>query len=242
MSDVLLFITCGTSALTNLTGPQTDTTAPQLAADLSGYLDTPKVQKDDFAVRQRLLERLKKAHAAFWDTPAWFSNPRKYRKTSAELISTHALGESFKQHGYKVSRIVMLRSDTPEGELAANVNMHFLSHHQHFKTMFASAQRQLKKIDGWDARFVENLHESIEQIALAERTGLDEFRPNGIIVYFNITGGFKGAIPAITALGMKHCWRLYYQHETLSTSVFISLSENQFLVTENDTVNDPFEV
>jgi putative CRISPR-associated protein (TIGR02619 family) len=226
-SPVLLFVTCGTSALTNLVGENDSPEATALGAAISKYLSPACRDKESYATRHFLLERVVAAHTATLRCPHWANDPLFNRRTPAELISTFSLAKDLSEEEEKESaaELVLIASDTPEGELAASVNSLLLAK----EPLSDLVPKPItKKISGWDNRFV-NITPKLDLIVTETKQLLETRLRKSFFVYFNITGGFKGAIPSITALAMMQGWHLYYQHETLQGSTYFLLDKDRLI-------------
>ena len=213
----VLFVTVGTSAIT----------AEGLGVNVGGFLNLTEEEKLERsgALRPKLTE----AHLTFWrHLPERQPQVLHYRDTSAELVTTLGLMGSaevepdfFKTEGNK---IVLLASNTAEGELAAHVNADVL--HEMLlgsKCDCAGVLRTCRRvlvevIRGMEpAKHFENLLDGLTE----------KVRPyEGAKAAFNVTGGFKGVIPYITWLTFQKFKGapMYYQHEKMSTFMRIVFS------------------
>lgn len=221
----VVFVTVGTTALT---------------AEHLGELSNsdPLVQKEarDFcrsrkAPHPSLFARVVSAHREFWDSPKSVHLHATY--TSAEMTSTWLMFrvqiESFKDLLHPgQDRVVLIASGTPEGEFSARVNAELMDDY-----IFAPrcpCKVDFEMVDSCDSVFIEVI-KGME----AKRGGFDGLpaaldalvnkhtqRPSDI--WFNITGGYKGAVPAITSKRPPRS-ALFYAHESMDTAEIISFAE-----------------
>ena len=149
MSDpaILLFVTCGTSALTNLTADKDSEAGKRLSGIVSDFLDEPA--KEAFAARVKLEQVAIDAHLKVFKNSDWDLQKRHYRRLPAEVVSTHALVQDLKQGGDSIGEIVILESATDEGRLSARVNCKLL--HE----LFPKTKISTETVPGWDREFVD---------------------------------------------------------------------------------------
>jgi hypothetical protein len=119
-------------------------------------------------------------------------------------------------------RIVLLASDTAIGLFCAHVNASLLhqflvrpacncgARFDDFTNGSACAAVRIRVVPGMEARRLETIYPNLEKVCREEAEGCERIK-------FNITGGYKGAVPAITWLaggffGTRA--ELFYQHET----------------------------
>ncbi|MBZ5534282.1 MAG: hypothetical protein LAO20_22890, partial [Acidobacteriia bacterium] len=225
MSKVL-FVSVGTSALTarELRAPDERQSAAlrERAANFAGHdLKT----KGELA--GSLLKELIEAHSLHHPGPDYVKHP--YR-TSAEMTSTWLLfGDEADLPGRfdhaAGDRIVLLASATEEGKLAASINVALM------RRLFFQCDCvpetcnavKLEVVEGLEARQKKDgPMKTLENIQSIMRRHNSQHR------YFNITGGYKGAIPAIAhlcATEFNPC-PMFYQHESARTSLINRLGEN----------------
>jgi len=209
---MILFVTVGTSALYNPGIGGESTEGRQLRAAVDEYRESPDVLKPSMATRNRLWERLVEAHRVFFRSDAEHqADPRNWRETSAELLSTRVLLKKRQREGDPPpSRIILLASETPDGILAGEVCLDLM------KTMFRPIDcKGLVIVKGLNTEFIdttEKLWEAMEP----------ELRRAEGAVQVNMTGGYKGTIPSLTTLAATYGWRLFYQHESLHEIVELS--------------------
>ena len=146
---------------------------------------------------------------------------------SAEMTSTWFVA-SQQQSGFggaldpKRIRIVLLASDTAVGLFCAHVNASLLhqflvrpackcgARFDDFTNGPACPAVRVRVVPGMEARRLETIYPHLEKVCQKEAEGCGR-------IMFNITGGYKGAVPAITWLaGGRFGTRaeLFYQHET----------------------------
>jgi hypothetical protein len=147
--------------------------------------------------------------------------------TSAEMTSTEFLA-AHRQSGFGGGldagrvRIVFLASDTAVGLLCAHVNaslLHqFLFHptcncgvrFDDFTNGVACPAIRVRVVPGMEARRLDTIYPYLHKLCQEEAQGCHR-------VLFNITGGYKGSVPAITWLAggvFGASAELFYQHES----------------------------
>jgi putative CRISPR-associated protein (TIGR02619 family) len=221
----ILFVSVGTSALTaRELGAANERKNADLRKRAAEFLTHDGSTKRD--LEEPLLQELIEAHA--------LHAPKDYGKspyrTSAEMTSTwlllqddpdfpgpfeHATGD----------KIILLASETREGVLCAQVNAALMR--RHFFHCECAAEVcpavKLEVVKGLEANQKAGAMNTPENIASILR------RYNGPTRYFNITGGYKGAIPAIShlcATEFSPC-AMFYQHENAKATVRIDLTPRQ---------------
>jgi len=206
----LLFVTVGTSAIENQEVGQ----APDRQDNKLLLAEIVRYNRSTSRTRERwpkLFSDLVEAHKRYWDgmDGSYTFNPDNRKQTSAELSSTMALLHDFKAKGIQPpDKLVLLASDTEEGEFAAQVN------EATFRALLPWISLAVTRVKNLDERF-SDFSQSIGQ-------SVNEYRESGADnVVFNITGGYKGAIPAITALAISGGWTLYYQHERSGDGAYL---------------------
>ena len=117
--NAIIFATVGTSALTNqeIGDVVVREKGAQLRSDVRTYLRAAPELRERRAAKLGLERRLTEAHEAYFRQD--FSvclEPRNYPMSAAELTSMPALLEAIRERGEQMQRLVLLASDTPEGE------------------------------------------------------------------------------------------------------------------------------
>jgi len=203
----LLFVTVGTTAIGN------PNIGDSILTGLSStYLKKPGREKKAYAEQQDLKSKLVAAHVAFWKGfEGRYPSVDDFDGTSAELTSTMALV----QHHPSINRIVLLSSDTPEGELATEINDGVLPQ------IWKRGEVVEKTVPRLESGFT-TITPELEKILVEYAAGSAE------CVHFNVTGGFKGVIPSITYLAMQHPgWRIHYQYQGSYTASEVFFSKGQ---------------
>ncbi len=217
----VLFVTVGTSAI--------------FAEDLRDTTETGNLKKRvdrlrkpaSSAEKDRLLGELRPdligSHIGTWeklaDRPPCTAD---YYLTSAELVSTMGLLRSrdelvkdFFARDRSDDKLVLLASNTPEGELAADVNAEVL--HARLLGQQCKCDGAVKNCERISVKAVRGL-ESMSGFGKVQEGLLETVTPfKGAQAGFNITGGYKGLIPYVTwlTLGVFEGAPLYYQHESM---------------------------
>jgi putative CRISPR-associated protein (TIGR02619 family) len=223
MSKVL-FITVGTTALTASDLGKVKNHEP-LRRKAKHFLENSDQRKRE-QMTDEFRDELVKAHSLH---PPGIEYLRHPYRTSAEMTSTYWLLQDDEPdlpgpfHHDGGDRLVLLASDTPEGELCAKVNAVLMS-----KLFFGCRCSQAEcaavkthTIKGLEASQMAGPIKIRKKIAEIMHPYAEASR------YFNITGGFKGAVPAIAdlcATEFNPC-PIFYQHETSASSVRIDLPE-----------------
>jgi len=211
----LLFVTVGTSALDNPEVGQ----APDRRDNktLRGDLDRYRRSADKSLERwSKLLGDVVQAHKRYWEQAQFYIlNWENRKQTSAELTSTMSLLRDATEHGFRPpDKLVLLASDTEEGELAAKVNEAV------FRTLHPWMTFAVSRVKNLNVKFAD-FTRSIEGLVNEhQESGADR-------VVFNVTGGYKGAIPCITALARDKGWLLYCQHEDAGYGVYLQFEDGK---------------
>ena len=193
----VLVITVGTSAITNdQIGAVDGRNNTALRASVKKYQDLRKEHRTS-ALTERLSADLRDAHKLFWRKEKnYIEFAAHQRQTSAELLSTHDLLRLHLTKGWSkdLDRLLLLHSDTDDGKLAAGVNAEIL------------------RMWGWSdvvAAEVKALNETFVQVHQRLVDCFDTHLPEtaGQVVV-NITGGYKGTIPAVTLIAAKKRWMM----------------------------------
>lgn len=193
----VIFATVGTSALYNRDIGKGWPREALLKSKIGRYQDDK--QKDP-AEWEHLFQDLVTVHTDVLQD-AW--EKKDHFRTSAELTSTmYLLG---KVEAAKIAKIVYLASATRESEMAARVNEAVA------KKRWPKLVIARDRIEGLEAHFIK------VRDAIAKVTGTH--LSTGHDVIFNITGGFKGAIPSIADCAREKGWTVFYQHESLEFGV-----------------------
>jgi putative CRISPR-associated protein (TIGR02619 family) len=215
-----LFVTVGTSVLSS----------PCLERG-RGHLDTRAREflRHDLPTKQRLatdgfVRELIEAHALCRPEKDYARLPRP---TSAEMTSTHLLFQPETDfpgpflHD-KEHKIILLASDTLEGILCARVNAALM------RKLFFACTCSPETCVSVEVRVVKGLEAEQKDGPTHTRDNIAEImRPHAQFNrFFNITGGFKGAIPAISTLcatDFVPC-PMFYQHESVNSAVRIDFT------------------
>jgi len=157
---------------------------------------------------------------------------------SAEVTSTAFLA-AHPQSGFGGGldpnrvRIVLLASDTAVGLFCAHVNASLLhqvlvrpackcgARFDDFGRGSACPAVRVRVVPGMEARRLDTIYPHLQDLCRTEAKGCDR-------VVFNITGGYKGAVPAITWLAgdlFGPRTELFYQHESALTATRLAFVE-----------------
>ena len=176
-----------------------------LIAQVKSYKNSRYTQVES---NLELFDQLVDAHKLFWTAPAAHkANPRWFRQTSAELISTHYLAQKTRPE-----RVFLLGSGTNEGWMAAKINASIMRDVWCWEKVHAS------RANGLDATMLD--------VTKRLKTCIDEEwnLSNETDVTINFTGGFKGTVAELTLLAASRSWKMCYQHEKSGEAVLIPLT------------------
>ena len=224
----VLFVTVGTTAIRPELG-ETGTDHRRLQATLATFkkrADGRSAAELDALGGNAIFADVVRAHAevlelGIGDWPDYLGN------LSAEMTSTHFLAAHPESRfggvldGNRV-RIVLLASDTAAGLFCAHVNASLLhrflvwpgctcgTRFEDFTGNWGCPAVRVRVVPGMEARRLRKVHESLRGVCLSEAGDRAQ-------IVFNITGGYKGAVPAITWLAFHDFGgraELFYQHES----------------------------
>ena len=216
----VLFVTVGTSALTNERiglVDQRDNSA--LVKAVRDYREDQTKRKGEIGPYQHLFMELLEAHAAAWRKSNDFflrkdglPNSRNYRATSAELLSTFLLARLATQIP-PIEKLVLFASDTAEGMFAAELNRQVFQTPQYWeKVGVRDYQVYVERVDGLDDRIGSPGH--VVQALIDKHCATGKVR-------INVTGGYKGFAALLGYLAAKRQYHLFYLHEALLRPAFL---------------------
>jgi putative CRISPR-associated protein (TIGR02619 family) len=204
----LLFVTVGVSAIRDR------------------MIDDPAEDK-----LRELLKRLKSAdpadwpearpglikwHRSRWAERTSVDDGRLVLRTSAELLTTAKILRQLYElsPACDVARVILLASNTPDGQFAAEVNREVMQSPEYapVKPMPAVA---IELIPAPSSQSVETLSDCILKAVNRHRDSENDR------VIFNITGGFGGVNTLIGMQAVHYGYRLCYQHQTMQQPVYI---------------------
>lgn len=208
----VLFVTVGTSALTNrgIGKPPNGRDNTALQEQMRRYQEG---KNKDFGRWGRLFEDLVAAHLKYWELGDEFvSNRYNFLQSSAELTSTYCLFRD-QGPGFSVDRLVLLPTDTPEGWMASKVVLAVMKNPK-YDIRVAKDQIVEETIPGLESDMQE-LAEGLES-AIRKHSPSDHDQR-----WVNVTGGLKGTSMMLGRLSAEHHYTIYYQHETLDSPVYM---------------------
>ncbi|MBY0502557.1 MAG: hypothetical protein K2X03_01520 [Bryobacteraceae bacterium] len=212
----VLVITVGTSAITNdQIGAVDGRNNTALRASVKRYLDLRKENRT-LAMGEQLAADLRDAHKLFWRKPQdYLGFAAHQRQTSAELLSTHDLLRLHLTRGWSkdLDRLLLLHSDTDEGRLAAKVNAEIL------RTTWGWSDVVMAEVQALNEAFVD-VH---QRLADCFAQHVPESPKPEVVV--NITGGYKGTIPALTLIAAANKWMMYCKHESAAGPAAIAFEQ-----------------
>jgi len=235
----VVFVTVGLSAVDNKEiAEKSDALREQMGEDdarvLFNRLEDRPEQVD--AIEALFLE----SHRDFWNERDGYRETREhFRQTSAEMISTYmaivsgSLGSgSFLQPGR--DKVVLLLSDTVPGRVCGNINRVLF---REFLFRPKSPQEQdivLETIKGLDAsgEDPERFYIYPQVTEIIDRHAKDSESE----VLFNIGGGYKGTIPAITHIAWTRYAdraKILYMHDSSKATVTLTPEQGGTAMREN---------
>jgi len=237
----ILFVTVGTSAITNHelwdTNGDLPPDLPQdgnwgelirgaEAACVKDMFHNRKVEwktvaKKVEAVFTPFEEALTDLHRKFWGKTNHHKREHR-RRTTAETISTWLAGAAHRMDGGQLQanedKVVLVVSRTCIGQMAGRINQALFREH-----LFEGEGERKVVIETVDDLRLEGIHEEAgEAASLSEqmRRIFDGHAGSQCRTpIFNITGGFKGLIPAITVICREGGRTMLYLHESMDGTV-----------------------
>ena len=224
----VLFVTVGTTALTaehlgEEWEPERDS-REALIADIKTYLSNPEGRSHQV---EQLFPRVLNAHRALWDSVIknGKSLAGRMEQTSAEMTSTYLLTHTTAAcDPFDADKdiFVLLSSVTSEGRFCARVNARLLHEYLFSPTCGCKASlsgeqpcehARVEIVTGLEAKtFTPTVSASVFSI-------LDQYSRDRD-PSCNITGGYKGTIPAITAWAKNRDHvSLFYQYMSSDSTV-----------------------
>jgi putative CRISPR-associated protein (TIGR02619 family) len=220
----LLFVTVGVSALE---APGRIRRADRTrGSDLDPLIDSieefRKEKGDAKAAKgDALFDPLLSVHLKFWGQPKipW-GDPGAGRRTSAELMTTAVLLRNLAQTQLRVDRIILLVPKTPEGELASRVAQKVMESHE-YRSHCGAPEVRTRSIPGIaEKEAMERLPDAL-LCAVAENRESEADR-----IIFNATAGYGATLIVVGMLALRYGFRMYYQHESMASPIFISQNLN----------------
>ncbi len=239
----VLFVTVGTTALlAEMLPAELRWRAQQFEADVKNWARSKPLSGPLAGRREQLYSEAVNAHRDVWlgvERNGFAELAQSMKQTSAEMTSSYLLA-THPKHGIGKfrggrDRMVLLASDTHIGELAARVNAGLM--HQFLLEGGCGCGADFLKdglgangkcpsvkvevVEGMEAKEgLGRIGGTLKEICQRQAEGYEK-------VLFNITGGYKGAIPLVTWLSLEVFGKrppLFYQHEEMLSVVRISLA------------------
>ena len=212
------FVTVGTTALTNEGIGSADGSPNSILQDrVNSFLGDPVKPALGYGAHRRLAEELIRSHVIAWQTPGRFEDRKRYRTTSAELLSTYL---ATRAPGFELDGIVLLCSETEEGRFAAEINRDVMRTSEYRRALRPDLdflEVQVAVIYGLDANtadFTEVTRETVKAWLPAAKD---------VKVRVNITGGYKSLAATFGIVAVLDSrYRLFYMHE--STEVLMCIN------------------
>ena len=209
----LVFVTVGTSALDaagrRRSGP------PELVQLGERVREFKRNPTDEEA--WKFHDPLFGLHCEYWKGHARWDDPGAWRETSAELITTATLLRKLKEEtALRVDRVILLVTKTPDGGLAGALVK---------AVMGSDAYRRHVDVPEVIVRHISGITAagSVEHLPDELLQAVNEQRDSEIDrVVFNVTAGFGGTGVLIGMLAVRHGFRIYYQHESMKSPIFIA--------------------
>lgn len=209
----VLFVTVGTSAITNeRIGAVENRDNSALRDAVRRYMQDPTKSSTMYNRFQGVLVL---EHLRVWTKgPPYAMDPKHFLEGAAELTSTACLMDMLAKEGLApVKEIVLLVSETPEGELAGRV-LEAVMRDPVYPAGAASVKVSMVRVPGLESgpfTLIDNLLARIRP-----------YRGENEHAYFNLTGSYKGTAVLIGMRALKQKFRLYYQHEKSTSGVFLN--------------------
>jgi putative CRISPR-associated protein (TIGR02619 family) len=238
-----LFLTVGTSAITNRElwehrgdlpthlprgedwGELIRATEANAIKDLShhGRLRSKDWESVERRVRGENLQfeqSLTEHHREFWrKNNAHRRNSNHRRRTSAEAISTWLAGEKDLLDGGPLAggdKVVLVVSRTCIGQMAGRINQAIFR--EFLFTGDSGQEVCIETVDDLRLEGVESEGGEVKSLSGQVRKIYEDHRDRRTPL-FNITGGFKGLIPAITVIASTEGRTILYMHDSMSGAV-----------------------
>lgn len=237
----LLLVSVGTTALsaTSLGDLDDGNNPSQLREEALIFIRAPAGER----AKPGLFERVLKAHQDLWNNhiSIW---PNRLA-TSAEMVSSYFLlrveisstlvGEEKKEKPLRLfepahDRIVLLSSDTLLGEFAACINARLMHDHLFSSrcscglTFAPGRPVQCRCVQIEILRGLEGTKTGFEEIPVRLDEIFDRHASENTEIIINITGGYKGVIPALAhRCSLYQNASLYYMHEQMTGAARIRL-------------------
>lgn len=208
----ILFVTVGTTAIENggIGKPPDGRDNTALQADMQRYKDD---RTKDAGRWRKLQQDLVAAHLKYWEMPKEYTTEKlNFQQSSAELTSTSCLARDLGAE-FVMDKIVLLPTDTPAGRMACSVVLEVMKSSQY--GMPVARERIVEQP-------IPGLEKDISKLAEGLRNAIGEQSTSGADRRFvNVTGGFKGTSLMLGRLSKMEFLRIYYQHETLESPVYM---------------------
>ena len=139
------------------------------------------------------------------------------RQTSAELLTTAALLRQLAQDTHIVADlIVLLVPETPEGLLSGRIVKAVMDSRE-YKAHCSVPEVRTRTIPG----IAED--EAVKRLPDALLCAVEENRESeSDRIIFNATAGYGATLVLVGMLALRYGFRIYYQHETMKSPIFIS--------------------
>jgi putative CRISPR-associated protein (TIGR02619 family) len=206
-----LFVTVGISAL-GITRKRDDLAVLDKAV---GEYKEEGPGPDKEAKGKMIFEPLLDLHRQFWSGRCSCPEPREYRRTSAELVTTCTLLQELGKQHVAVEKIVLLVSDTHEGKLAGTIVRSIMT--TGYTVLPTMPPVEMETIPGMTGdRAVERFPNDLLRV-------VSNYRENETDrVIFNATAGFGGTLLLIGMMAVRYGFQVYYQFEKSATPLFIT--------------------
>jgi putative CRISPR-associated protein (TIGR02619 family) len=216
-----LFVTVGVSALEGprrilRTNPSRKGDLEPLAQEVEEFRRDKRPAKTGNALYEPLLA----FHLGVWRHVKFpEEHTDRGHQTSAELVTTAALLRQLAQDTNVVAdRIVLLVPDTPEGLLSGRI-VKAVMEAQEYRAHCPVPEVRTHTIPGIaEAEAVKRLPDAL-LCAVEENRECESDR-----VIFNATAGYGATLVLIGMLALRYGYRIYYQHESMKSPIFISQS------------------
>jgi CRISPR/Cas system-associated protein Csm6 len=198
-----LVVTVGTSAIYNKDigkrlGSNKQT---ELKLAIERYRGSTHKKRTD---NEALFKSLVQEHKDYWSL-----TDKTATQTSAELLSTPEILKEVRP-----ADILLVSSDTDEGDFAAQINREALP------TIVPGVKVDSLRLAGLDVGGANPFEGVFVELG---RQISSRYRDETHRIAFNVTGGFKGTVLFVGALALERGWRVYYRHEDMQETMVMDL-------------------
>jgi putative CRISPR-associated protein (TIGR02619 family) len=221
----LLFVTVGVSALD---APRRILDLdPSRRTDLAPLAQSVREFREDRSAAKAgtgngLFDPLRALQLEFWRQAGipW-DDAKRGRQTSAELLTTAVLLRQLSQDtNLTAERIILLIPETTEAKLAGRI-VKAVMESPEYRSHCPAPEIRARPIPGIADE--ETMRRLPDELLCAVE---ENRRSEGDRIIFNATAGYGATLILIGMLALRYGFRIYYQHETMKSPMFISQTLN----------------